>query len=115
MNSWVITSYAFFTLALGISIFSMHFIPLSLSQIMNSTIYIFVTFLSVIILKEKLTAQKIAGIVLIIGGDYSFFNIIINIKTILLNKLQTPANYHLHISFFAIEIAYSYGLVIIIL
>ena len=51
-----------------LSLFALKVVPLSMSPILESSGYIFVSILSYMFLKEKLTGRQILGIALIIAG-----------------------------------------------
>lgn len=68
LNSYVIIGYSIF---LSVTLFSTYlykFINLSVGTLLDSSGYIFVTVLSALFLKEKISKRKTLGICLIVGG-----------------------------------------------
>ena len=72
INPWVIISYMLFFSATLITIFAMRVISISRAMILESAGYIFVTVLSYLFLKEKLSAKKTTGLVLILVGVFVY-------------------------------------------
>ena len=68
LNPKVIFAYMIFFGATFCSIFAYKVIPLSFGPIFESAGYIFVAFFSWLFLKEKISKQKMIGLVLIILG-----------------------------------------------
>ena len=68
LNPYVIISYAIFFAATFCTIIAYKEIPLSLGPILGASEYIFVAVLSKIILKEKISRQKVLGLAVIIAG-----------------------------------------------
>ena len=68
LNPRVIFAYAIFFGATFCSIFAYKVIPLSFGPILESAGYIFVAFFSWLFLKEKISKQKIIGLLLITVG-----------------------------------------------
>jgi multidrug transporter EmrE-like cation transporter len=68
LNPIVIVSYFIFFIATLMSVYAYKGIPLSMGPILDSSGYIFVTVLSAIFLKEKVTAKKIIALSLILLG-----------------------------------------------
>lgn len=72
LNPYVIIAYSIFFLSTIITVISYRGIELKYGAVIESTGYIFVLVLSKIILKEKITKNKIIGIILIIFGIFIF-------------------------------------------
>ncbi len=68
LNIRVVTAYAIFFLATLITVYCYKVIPLSLGAMLESSGYVFVTVLGGLILKEKVSPQKLAGMALVILG-----------------------------------------------
>lgn len=68
LNPYVILGYGLFFGCTLISMYALKVVPLSMSPILESTGYIFVSALSFLFLKEKLTRRQLIGIVLILIG-----------------------------------------------
>lgn len=68
LNPLVIFAYGLFFCCTFLSLFALKVVPLSMSPILESSGYIFVSILSYMFLKEKLTGRQILGIALIIAG-----------------------------------------------
>jgi len=68
LNSWVIVSYLLFFSATLITIVAMRVISVSRALILESAGYVFVSFFSYVFLKERFSAKKIIGIIVIILG-----------------------------------------------
>lgn len=68
LNVRVITAYFIFFAATLITVYCYKEIPLSLGAMLESSGYVFVTILGKLILKEKVSKQKIAGMALVILG-----------------------------------------------
>ena len=68
LNPLVIIAYALFFGCTFISMYALKVVPLSFSPILESTGYIFITVLSYIFFKEKLTKRQCAGMLLIGAG-----------------------------------------------
>lgn len=68
LNPIVIVSYFVFFIATLMSVYAYKGIPLSMGPILDSSGYIFVTVLSAIFLKEKVTAKKIIALSIILLG-----------------------------------------------
>lgn len=67
-NPLVIGAYAVFFASTFITMYSLKVVPLSLSPILESSGYIFVTILGWIFLKENLSKRKLIGMSVIILG-----------------------------------------------
>ena len=74
LNPFVILAYILFLSTTFISVMVYRVIPLSLGAILETTSYLYVTFFSVVIFKEKISSKKIGALVLIIFGSmiYTF-------------------------------------------
>jgi uncharacterized membrane protein len=72
LNLRVIFAYTLFFGATLLTIFAYKGVDLSFGLVLESTGYIFVTFMSIVFLKERLTLRKITGIFLIIIGIIIF-------------------------------------------
>ena len=68
LNVKVITAYFIFFLATLITVYCYKVVPLSTGAMLEATGYVFVTVLGRIILKEKVSMQKILGMALVIAG-----------------------------------------------
>lgn len=68
LNPTVIIAYGLFFLSTLITVFAYKVVPLSLGPVLESTGYIFVAVLGVVLLKERMSRKKLIGIVLILGG-----------------------------------------------
>ncbi len=68
LNPIVIISYIIFFVATLLSVYAYKGIPLSMGSILDSSGYIFVTVLSAIFLKEKVTARRIIALSMILLG-----------------------------------------------
>ena len=68
LNPYVIVGYGLFFGCTLISMYALKVVPLSMSPVLESTGYIFVSALSFLFLKEKLTRRQLIGIVLILIG-----------------------------------------------
>jgi len=68
MNPIVVIAYFLFFGATLLTVFAYRGVPLTLGPILESTGYIFVAILSVVILKEKVTRRKVFGNILIVLG-----------------------------------------------
>ena len=74
LNPLVIIAYVIFVGTTFLSIFAYRGIPISMGPVLEATSYIYVTIWGVTIFKEKINAQKLIALVLIIAGiaTYSF-------------------------------------------
>ena len=75
LNPWVIGSYGLFFTSTLLTVFAMRVISVSRAMILESAGYLFVTFFSLVFLKERCSLKKLAGIALILLGIavYSLF------------------------------------------
>lgn len=71
-NPFVIISYGILFCVLVINVYCMRFISLKNAHAIAASTYIFVLFLSRIILKEKITLKKIIGNIIIVCGIIVF-------------------------------------------
>lgn len=68
LNPTVIIAYGLFFLSTLITVFAYKVVPLSLGPVLESTGYIFVAVLGVVLLRERMSRKKLIGMVLILGG-----------------------------------------------
>jgi len=68
LNIHVITAYGFFTLSMAAALYAYRFIPVSLAPILESTAMLFVAVLGRIFLGEKISGQKLAGMIIMLLG-----------------------------------------------
>lgn len=68
LNVKVICAYFIFFLATLITVYCYKVVPLSLGAMLESSGYVFVTVLGYLILKEKVSKQKLAGMALVVAG-----------------------------------------------
>lgn len=68
LNPTVIIAYCLFFLSTLITVFAYKVVPLSLGPVLESTGYIFVAVLGVVLLKEKMSRRKLFGMILILAG-----------------------------------------------
>ena len=68
LNVKVISAYLIFFAATLISVYCYKVLPLSIGAMLESSGYVFVTILGYLILKEKVSKQKILGMALVIFG-----------------------------------------------
>lgn len=74
LNIRVISAYALFLAATLITMIAYRGVSLALGAVLESSGYVFVTILGKIFLKEKLSVQKITGLIVIVIG-IAVFNI----------------------------------------
>lgn len=72
LNPLVIIAYGIFFTSSLMTMFSYRYVPLSMGPILESSGYIFVSVLSCIFLKEKLSKRKLAGMSIILFGILVF-------------------------------------------
>ena len=72
LNLFVIISYGIFFISSLVTMFAYKYVPLSMGPILESSGYIFVSMLSYIFLKEKLSKRKLMGMVIILFGILVF-------------------------------------------
>ncbi|MEG2929508.1 MAG: multidrug ABC transporter [Oscillospiraceae bacterium] len=68
LNPLVIIAYGMFFLSSFITMFAFRGVPFSLGPVIESTGYIYVGILGVLILKEKMPTKKLLGNLIIIAG-----------------------------------------------
>ncbi len=68
LNVRVIVAYGIFFIATLITVYCYKVVPLSTGAMLEATGYVFVTLLGRIILKERVSAKKIIGMMLVIAG-----------------------------------------------
>lgn len=68
LNPLVIGAYAMFFSSVILTMLALKTVPLSMSPILESTGYIFVSVLGYFFLKERFSRRKLAGIALILVG-----------------------------------------------
>lgn len=68
MNPLVIGAYAMFFGSVLLTMLALKYLPLSMSPILESTGYIYVSVMGYIFLKERFTKRKLAGIAMILVG-----------------------------------------------
>ena len=75
LNPYVIGAYGVFVIATVLTALAYRGVPLSMGPVLEATGYIYIAFLSVLVLKEKLSFRRIMGNILIIAGVliYAFF------------------------------------------
>lgn len=72
LNPLVIVAYGIFFISSLATIFAYKYVPLSMGPILESSGYIFVSGLSYIFLKEKLSKRKLTGMAIILFGILVF-------------------------------------------
>lgn len=72
LNLRVILAYTIFFLATLCTVFAYKYVPLSMGPILGAAEYVFVALLSFLILKEKISKKKLAGLLVIIAGIIIF-------------------------------------------
>ena len=72
LNPMVIGAYAMFFCSVILTMIALKYVPLSMSPILESTGYIFVSVMGYFFLKEKFTKRKLLGFVLIFAGIIIF-------------------------------------------
>lgn len=68
LNVRVICAYTIFFVATLLTVYCYRVVPLSLGAMLESSGYVFVTVLGHLILKERVSARKLAGMALVIVG-----------------------------------------------
>lgn len=71
-NPMVILSYGMFFLSTILTMLALRYVPLSMSPILESTSYIFVSIMGYFLLKEKFSKRKLTGLGLILVGIFVF-------------------------------------------
>lgn len=72
LNPLVITAYGMFFVSTILTMLALRYLPLSMSPILESASYIFVSIMGYFLLKEKFSRRKIAGLALILLGILVF-------------------------------------------
>ena len=72
LNPLVIGAYVMFFCSVILTMLALKYVPLSMSPILESTGYIFVSVMGYFFLKEKFTKRKLAGFALILAGVIIF-------------------------------------------
>ena len=72
LNPLVIGAYGMFFCSVILTMLELKYVPLSMSPILESTGYIFVSVMGYFFLKEKFTKRKLAGFALILAGVIIF-------------------------------------------
>ena len=72
LNAYVISAYAILGITLILNVFIMRYVELKEAHAIAALTYVFAMILSRIMLKEKITAKKIIGNILIIVGIVVF-------------------------------------------
>ena len=72
MNPMVIGAYGLFFCSVILTMLALKHVPLSMSPILESTGYIFVSVLGYIFLKERFSMRKLMGFALILAGIVIF-------------------------------------------
>lgn len=68
LNINVIVAYTLFLLSTFFSVYALKYIPISISAFLSTSSYFFVTLLSYIILKEKISGNILLGLVFVLLG-----------------------------------------------
>lgn len=72
LNPLVVGAYGLFFCSVILTMLALKHVPLSMSPILESTGYIFVSVMGYIFLKEKFTRRKLCGFALILAGVIIF-------------------------------------------
>ena len=72
LNPMVIGAYGMFFCSVILTMLALKYVPLSMSPILESTGYIFVSVMGYFFLKERFSRRKLAGFVLILAGIVIF-------------------------------------------
>ena len=72
LNPYVIGAYGFFFISAFMTTMAYKVVPLTIGPVLESTGYIYIGVLSLLILKEKLSRRKILGNILIITGIFLY-------------------------------------------
>ena len=72
LNPMVIGAYGMFFCSVILTMIALKYVPLSMSPILESTGYIFVSVMGYFFLKEKFSKRKLAGFALILAGIVIF-------------------------------------------
>ena len=68
LNPLVISAYALFVGSTMLTVFAYKGIPLSMGPVLDATAYVWVTLFGVTIFRERLSAQKLLALALVVGG-----------------------------------------------
>ena len=68
LNPWVITAYILFFGCTFLTMYALKVVPLSMAPVLESSGYIFITILSRVFLREKITGKKLLGLFIILTG-----------------------------------------------
>lgn len=68
INMYVIIAYILFFISTFFSVYALQYIPISISAFLGTSSYFFVTLLSYIILKEKISGNILLGLVFVLLG-----------------------------------------------
>lgn len=72
LNPLVVGAYGLFFCSVILTMLALKYVPLSMSPILESTGYIFVSVMGYIFLKERFTRRKFCGFALILAGVIIF-------------------------------------------
>lgn len=72
VNPMVIGAYGLFFLSTILTMIALKYVPMSLSPILESTGYLYVTVMSYFFLKERFSKRKLLGLGLILLGIFVF-------------------------------------------
>ena len=72
LNPMVIGAYGMFFCSVILTMIALKYVPLSMSPILESTGYIFVSVMGYFFLKERFSKRKLAGFALILAGIVIF-------------------------------------------
>lgn len=72
LNPLVVGAYGLFFCSVILTMLALKYVPLSMSPILESTGYIFVSVMGYILLKERFTRRKLCGFALILAGVIIF-------------------------------------------
>ena len=72
LNPLVVGAYGLFFCSVILTMLALKYVPLSMSPILESTGYIFVSVMVYIFLKERFTRRKLCGFALILAGVIIF-------------------------------------------
>ena len=72
LNFKVVVAYGLFFAASLLTVVAYRYVPLSMGAILEASGYVFVTVLGCLVLKEKISARKLAGLIIIVLGIIMF-------------------------------------------
>lgn len=72
LNPYVITGYGLLFLSTLLTMVALKKVPLSLSPVIESSSYIFVSLMGYLVLKERFTKRKLLGLLVILVGILVF-------------------------------------------